>query len=70
MIIDWKKFVSIEILIFALGSLAVGITGWVDVKADIAIVQTESKQHERNYDRIDDKLDQIMSHLLREQRDE
>lgn len=67
---DWKKFLSVEILVLALSS-AVGIgVAWSDVKEDIAVVQTESKQHERNYERIDDKLDQIMSHLLRERQEE
>lgn len=68
--IEWKKFISVEILILALTSAGAAYGAWSDVKSDIAVIQTESAQHERNYERIDGKLDQIMSHLLREKQEQ
>ena len=62
--LDWKKFISVEILLFAIAS-AIGImVAWSDVKSDIAVVQEKTEQNEKKYDEIDDKLDRIIDHLI------
>lgn len=64
MALDWKKLISIEVLIFALSSLGVGAVAWADVKTDIAVVQEKQESQDKINEKIDKKLDKIIDYLL------
>ena len=60
-----KRFLSIEMLIFAMASLGAVSVAWTDVKSDIAVVKEKAEHNEENYDKIDKKLDRIIDYMIR-----
>ena len=53
-------------LIAILALVAAMFTAWSDVKSDIAVGQEVDSQLEKKYENIDNKLDRIIEHMLRD----
>jgi len=68
--VDWSRFVSVEVLGLALGSLIAGGAAWSDVKSDIRENQTRIEEQEKiqseRYNDLKDGQRQILDHLLKE----
>jgi hypothetical protein len=68
---DWRKLLSVEVLLFAVGSLVAFAVAWADVKADIAVLQsTDQQQQQIQTERYEDlkegqkELRRLMQQLL------
>lgn len=71
---DWSKLLSVEVLLFAVGSLAAFAVAWADVKSDIAVLQNTDKQQEKlQTERYKDlkegqtEMRRLLREMLREQ---
>ena len=71
---DWKKFLSVEVLIFALGSLGAGFLAYGDLKAqDAAFAQklvSQEQLQQQQYQSLKEgqkELRELMQQMLRDQ---